>query len=193
MCGAALPSLRDDDRPARSGRRLHAFVHLCLCALLVARVSGDEVIDRVLAVVAGDLIMLSDVRAARDLGLVDPGAAPDPDRAVLLQLIDRALILNEVDRYAPPEPNADSVDRAIDTVRGRFASRQAFEAALSRVGLDEGQVRAVLRQNLRIRAYLDQRFVAETPERSRAIIDSWVAGLRGRAEIVDLYTPSSKP
>ena len=165
-----------------------------MCSLLVlTAVSGaaaDEIIDRVLAVVAGDLIMLSDVRAARDLGLVDPGEAPDPDRSVLLQLIDRSLILNEVDRYAPPEPNADAVARAIDTVRGRFVSRQAFEAALSRVGLDEGQLRAMVRQNLRIRAYLDQRFVAETPERSRAIIDSWVAGLRSRAEIVDLYTPS---
>jgi hypothetical protein len=165
------------------------LVILCLCAVLVARVSADEVIDRVLAVVAGDLIMLSDVRAARDLGLVDPGDAPDADRAVLLQLIDRSLILNEVDRYAPPEPNSDAVDRALDTVRGRFASRPAFESALTRVGLDEGQLRAMVRQNLRIRAYLDQRFVAETPERSRAIVDGWVAGLRSRAEIVDLYTP----
>lgn len=177
----------------RARRALCGVVHLCLCAFLATRVSADEVIDRVLAVVAGDLIMLSDVRAARDLGLVDPGDASDPDRAVLLQLIDRTLILNEVDRYAPPEPSADAVDRAVDTVRERFVSRAGFEAALTRVGLDDGQLRAMLRHNLRIRAYLDQRFVAETPERSQAIIEGWVAGLRSRAEIVDLYASPVRP
>jgi hypothetical protein len=62
-------------------------------------------------------------------------------------------------------------------------------AALARVGFDDKQLRAILRQNLRIRAYLDQRFASETPERGEAIIADWVAGLRSRATIVDLYTP----
>jgi hypothetical protein len=172
---------------SRMGQRL-------LCVAIVAawtRVGlADEVIDRVLAVVAGDVIMLSDVRAARDLQLVDPGTASDPDRAVLSQLIDRALILDEVDRYAPPEPSADAVDRAFNAVRAHFATTPAFTAALARVGLDERQLRATLRQNLRIRAYLDQRFAGETPERGEAIITAWVAGLRARATIVDLDAPA---
>lgn len=167
---------------------------LCATLMMVAAASlvADEIIDRVLAVVAGDVIMLSDVRAARDLGLVDAGPAADPDRAVLSQLIDRALILDEVERYAPPEPNADAVDRALSEVRARFPSERAFAAALARVGLDERQLRAMVRQNLRMRAYLDQRFAGETAERGEAIIAAWVAGLRGRAAIVDLYG-SSKP
>jgi hypothetical protein len=167
-----------------------------LCVILVAACAhaalADEVIDRVLAVVAGDVIMLSDLRAARDLGLVDPGAAADPDRAVLSQLIDRALILDEVDRYAPPEPSADAVESALNQVRARFASTPAFEAALVRVGLDDRQLRATLRQNLRIRAYLEQRFAGETQERGEAIIAAWVAGLRGRSTIVNLYTPAKQ-
>ena len=169
--------------------RGRALCALMLLTLACSRSFADEVIDRVLAVVAGDVIMLSDVRAARDLGLVDAGGAADPDRAVLSQLIDRALILDEVDRYAPPEPNQDAVDDAFNAVRARFASTSAFAAAIARVGLDERQLRATLRQNLRIRAYLAQRFAGETPERGEAIIAAWVAGLRGRATIVDLYTP----
>lgn len=42
-----------------------------------------ELIDRVLAVAAGEVITLSDVRAARELGRVDVGQAADPVRAVL--------------------------------------------------------------------------------------------------------------
>ncbi len=93
---------------------------------------ADEVIDRVLAVVAGDLIMQSDVRAARELGLVNAGDAADPDRAVLSQLIDRALILDEVERYAPPEPAPDAIDRAFRAVRARFASDDGFFQCASR-------------------------------------------------------------
>src|SRR5688572_16286271 len=74
-------------------------------------VLADEIIDRVLAVAAGNLIMLSDVNAARDLGLIVPGEAADPSREILSRLIDRALVLAEVDRYAPPEPEAAAVDR----------------------------------------------------------------------------------
>jgi hypothetical protein len=169
--------------------RAAALVALLLFTAALAHAAApDEVIDRVLAVVAGDLIMLSDVRAARELGLVTTTDAGDPDREVLSQLIDRALILDEVERYAPPEPSPQAIDRAFRAVRGRFAAADAFATALARVGFEEKQLRAILRQNLRIRAYLDQRFGGETPERGEAIIAAWVAGLRSRATIVDLYS-----
>ena len=58
--------------------------------------------------------------AARDLQLVPVGAAADPIRAVLTRLIDRELVLVEVDRYAPPEPGAEAVDAEVRGVRARF-------------------------------------------------------------------------
>ena len=79
-----------------------AVLALVFAPVLTRSARADEVIDRVLAVVAGDLIMQSDLRAARDLGLATAGDGVDPDRAILSQLIDRALILDEVERYAPP-------------------------------------------------------------------------------------------
>lgn len=168
-----------------------AVLTLVLTGLLTTLARADEVIDRVLAVVAGDLIMQSDLSAARDLGLVTVGDSGDPDRAILSQLVDRSLILDEVERYAPPEPSPEAIERAFRAVRARFPSDDAFAAALARVGFEEKQLRAILRQNLRIRAYLDQRFASETPERGEAIIAAWVAGLRGRATIVDLYSPAA--
>ena len=135
----------------------------CAVAAMPSSVAA-ETIDRVLSVAAGELIMLSDVTAARDLGLVGPDpTAPDPIRAVLAKLIDRELVLAEVERYAPAEPAAEAIDRELQIVRARFATRQAFDAALARSGIDENHLRETLRQNLRIRAYEDQRFTVPAP------------------------------
>src|SRR5262249_6331324 len=132
-------------------------------ALVASPAARAEVIDRVLAVAAGELIMLSDVTAARDLGLVK---VEGPDRSVgpiLSKLIDRELVLAEVDRYAPPEPSAEAVAAQLADVRAAFPSRATFDAVLARSGIDENRLRETLRQNLRIRAYEDQRFTVRPP------------------------------
>jgi hypothetical protein len=191
---------------------------------------AQEVIDRVLAVAAGHVIMLSDVAAARDFGLVTPAPAGDPIRDVLSRLIDRALVMAEVERYAPPEPDAATVDRALDVVRARFATKEHFVRALERVGMSDMHLREIVRGDLRIQAYLEQRFTvapptdeelgryyAERPEqfvrdgrlpplaeirqevlraaladRRRSLVTDWIADLRRRADVVDLYS-SERP
>ncbi len=163
-----------------------AFVGLAV-GVSSARAQSPELIDRVLAVAAGDVIMLSDVRAGQDFGLVDVAGAADPVRAALSQLIDRALILHEVDRYAPPEPSVDALEDAFTAVRARFSTAAAFDAAMARAGMNEERLRAIVRQNLRLEAYLGQRFAVDSPERRQTILDEWVAGLRRRADVVDLY------
>jgi hypothetical protein len=207
------------------GRRGSAIL-LSIAVLLLAAVAvSAEIIDRVLAVVSGDVILMSDVTAARALRLVSVEETGDPVRAVLSKLVDRELVLAEVDRYAPPEPDATAIDGEMDTVRSRFASPEAFEAVLSRSGLDEGHLRETLRQELRVRSYLEQRFTASSPseaeiqqyyrshqaeferagqpvplaavrpavvqavtsEMRQAMIADWIAGLRRRADINDLY------
>ena len=167
----------------------------CLFAVVVgagasrAVAAQGEVIDRVLAVAGGEVITLSDVRAARELGRVAAGTAADPVRAVLSQLTDRALVLAEVNRFAPPEPTVAARDEALDAVTARFASAAAFDTVLGRLGIDRSFVRELLREDLRIRAYLDQRFTADTPAEQRRLEDDWIAGLRRRSDVVDLYAP----
>ena len=165
------------------------IIKTLLIVVLLASPAAAEVIDRVLAVVAGQLIMLSDVTAVRDLGLVAAGPSPDPIRAVLSQLIDRELMLAEVDRYAPPEPETAEVDREAAAVRARFPTEKAFNDVLARSGFDAAHVREIVRQNLRLRAYLEQRFVAVDgdPQRRQKLIDDWVESLRRRSPVVNLY------
>ena len=174
-------------------RSISRFVSACLrgvCLLLLIAVPARaEIIDRVLAVVGGQLITLSDVTAARDLRLVPPEQTADPIRAILSKLIDRELVLAEVERYAPPEPTAEAVDVEVRRVRARFDSDAAFDAALTRSGMDEKHLRETLREDLRIRAYLDQRFSAASDRRDEAMAE-WLTGLRRRGDVIDLYLPT---
>jgi hypothetical protein len=168
------------------GRR--AVAGALFAVLLAAGAVRAETIDRVLAVAGGQLIMLSDVTAALDLGLVPDDGGADRTGAALARLIDRGVVLLEANRYAPPEPADDAVEREMALVRARFPSRQAFDGVLQRSGITEAHLRETIRENLRIRAYIAQRFAgAESESRRLTLIDEWVAGLRQRADIVDLY------
>ncbi|HEU4935568.1 MAG TPA: hypothetical protein VFT39_03875 [Vicinamibacterales bacterium] len=139
--------------------------------------SGAEIIDRILAVVDGAIIMQSDVTMAVRLGLVASASAPDPITVPLEALIERRLILEEVDRYAPPDPPDAQVDRQLDDIRARVGAR--FETILAESGISVDQLRRHVRDDLRIEAYLQQRFGTMQP----SAIRDWIAGLRRRANV----------
>ena len=172
------------------GKALRARGIVAALLLFAATVALAETIDRVLAVVAGQLIMLSDVNAVRELGIVNARVdSTDPTGEVLARLIDRELMLAEVDRYAPPEPDQVAIDRDVAVVRDRFPTEKAFNDALTRSGYDLTHVREIVRQNLRLRAYLDQRFATtDDQQRRQTMIDDWLAGLRRRTPAINMYS-----
>jgi hypothetical protein len=129
--------------------------------LTVVLSAHAQIIDRVLAVVDGSPITLSDVNAAVAFGLVTvPARQADGDRAALDAVIDRRLQLIEVNRYVPPEPTAAAIDARLAETRTRFASDDTFQAALKETGMSQADLRAALRDSLRIASYLAQRFRA---------------------------------
>jgi hypothetical protein len=137
------------------------LVFLVSCTLLAVPAARAEVIDRVLAVVGGELVMLSDAGAAVRFGLIEaPPGTGDPVREALDLLIDRQLQLFEVNRYLPPEPAPAAIDERMSAIRARFSGAEAFDAALRESGLSQAQLRARVRDNLRISSYRAQRFAA---------------------------------
>jgi len=150
-------------------------------ALYLALFAGAQWLDRIVAVVDGAPITQSDVAAAMQLGLV-PRAAGDPVSASIDALVERRLMLEEVDRYAPPDPPEAEITRRVEEIRLRAGAR--FNGVLAEVGLTEAQLRREMRDDLRIDAYLQQRFGTTQPSEERAqMIRDWVAGLRRRANI----------
>lgn len=147
----------------RRGRRRASQIIVLTTLLFVAAAragAARELIDRVLALVGDEVITLSDVSGAISIGFIEVEGVGDPTGAALGQLIEHTLMLVEVDRYSPPEPDAALVERRLAHLRGRFASGEAFATALAVAGLDEARLRGRVRDELRIQAYLDQRFTA---------------------------------
>jgi len=122
----------------------------------VAGVSAQKVIDRVVARVADRPVTLTDVRAARELGVVDAPAGSAGDSEALKKMIERQLALVELTRFPLPEPQAGSVDDEVARMTG-FAGPRLAEIKQAN-GIDDKRLRELARDTLRIRYYLDERF-----------------------------------
>lgn len=120
---------------------------------------GEVMLERTLAIVGGAVVTQTDVTLALDLGLVDGAAAVTP-AAALAALIDRWLMLGEVSRFAPAEPAAAAVEARLAAVRERMGEPAAVAERLSQAGRAPSFLAAWVRDDLRIAAYLDQRFAS---------------------------------
>jgi hypothetical protein len=148
---------------SRNTRRLSARAALVLLALLLAAFLRPatvraEIIDRLLAVAAGQIITQADVLGALEFGLVQPAPGGDlVDRSLDL-LIERELVLAEVERYQPPEPTRQEVADRLAAIRARFPTQEAYTTALATYGYAEQRLSDFARNDLRILRYLEQRF-----------------------------------
>ena len=141
-----------------------------LAILLASSVQASQTIDRLVAVVGGDPIFLSDLRQTEQLKLIDPEAplalvtamtGVPAGQMPLERLINRRLVLAEVTRYQQPGPPAADIDRALEIWSARFPDAAARDAAIdAAAGGSRAVVRAFLADSLRIERYLDQRFTA---------------------------------
>jgi hypothetical protein len=117
---------------------------------------AQQLLDRVVARVNGLAITLSDVRAATGVGVIESTQADVPGTLEIEQAIDRQLLLAEVARFGPPEPRAAAIDMRVAALKANAGSR--LSALMQSTGLDENRLRDMARDELRIEAYLDQRF-----------------------------------
>lgn len=119
-----------------------------------------KLIDRVVAVVDEDPILLSDVERAIGLGLVERHAGEGDEalrRRVLDQLIEQRLRVHEIGRFGFEEAPLAEVDRQVAALRARFPDAAAFAAELERLGLDESALRQLVARQLAVLAYVEER------------------------------------
>ena len=132
-----------------------------LCLLLALWVvncglGAQQLIDRVLARVGVKAVTMTDVRAAVALGLVETGPGEDTQTMALERTIERRLVLDEVARFSPPEPTAETVAEEVAAMKSRAGP--GLEDLLRTTGLDEPRLHQLARETIRIRAYIAQRF-----------------------------------
>ena len=132
---------------------------LLVAALAVSSgwLSAQEVIDRIVARIDNDVILLSDVRALGRYQQFLDGKA-ESDAQILDRLIDQWIVRTEADASHFPHPSEADLDRALARVRNTFASEQEYEARRKQAGLTEQDVRAMVSSQLYLSNYLDSRF-----------------------------------
>ena len=184
-------------------RRRGAVVRLC--ALAVALVaSGDwrpvrgaapppaagQLLDRIVAVVEGQVILLSDVRLFLDAGLVEASAAADPIPPALGRLIERRLMLEQAARYVLEDPAPGEVDARVRRIERRVGGPDALDAVLAASGYAPQDLEQVVEDDLRIDRYLTRRFPPpaaaseEAAAARQALIDDWLASLQVRGAVI---------
>jgi hypothetical protein len=154
-------------------------VGLLVAWVMASPLTAQVPIDGVLLKIGSDVITSSDVRQARQLNLVEaPGGS---DQAYVDALANRRLMLEELKRNPPAEPAPAAVDARQQRWVATLGPGVDLGALLSRAGMTMASARSWWRDDLRISAYLDQRFPASN-DRERAIA-AWVADLRQRVGI----------
>ena len=127
-------------------------------AAWVPLVQGQELLDRVVAQVNGDSITLSEVRVAVRLALIEVPSDVDPVSAAVRALINRHLMVIEVDRFPPIEPELYILEREVERLRTTVGNSLDVEEFIRLNGLTGTEIYELARENLRIQAYLNQRF-----------------------------------
>ena len=146
-----------------------------------------------MAVVLQQPIMLSDVNAALSLQLVQvPAGSADPRAVVLDRLIERTLMLGEVERYQPPEPRRPRSSARAREIAGARRIGDAVSRIMAATGMTPERLRQYVRDDLRSTTYLNQRFGASSQPSDAEVLavlsrtpggvhDRWTApAVRGR-------------
>lgn len=144
--------MRSDRVPAA----IRAFAIL-LAALPAAAQPEEAPVDRVVAIVDGEPITLSETF---EFIALNPRRNPPPTPAEALEtLIEARLMEREALRYPLEPPTGPELDEALRQLRDGFDSAEAYGRTLERLGIREDYLRKRLRESLIVERYLARRFV----------------------------------
>lgn len=163
------------------GRATHYLIAGILLILGAPITSAQEVIDRIVARVDTDIILLSEVRALARYQIFVDGKA-EPDAEILDRLIDQWIVRNEAKAALFPQPSDDDVKRSLERLKRSFSSPEEFEERRRQSGLTDEDVERMLRAQLYLSNYLDSRFRASIQIDEKDIEEFYKTRIIPRAE-----------
>lgn len=133
-----------------------------LFAMLVAIAAGgilgaQELLDRIVARVENDIILLSDIQALSRYQQLVEGKSETPEQ-ILDRLIDQWIVQTEAEVAHFPHPSDADIDRGLSRLQKSFASTEEYEARKKETGLDDSEIRRIIGTQLHLSGYLDSRF-----------------------------------
>jgi hypothetical protein len=160
-----------------------------LTAVAVPRLAAQEIIDRIVARVENDIILLSEVRAlGRYQELVD--GKSESDVQILDRLIDQWIVRSEADTAQFPHPSDEDIARGVERVEKSFTSPEEYAARKKQVGLTDAEVRNLVAAQLYLSNYLDSRFRPSAQVGAKDIEDFYQKAVVPRAQARGQAPPS---
>ncbi len=132
------------------------WIALAVSAAPVAAQTG-RVVDRIVARIEGDILLLSQVRELGAFQQLIEGRAESDDR-LLAELIEQWMVQTEATVSHFPQPAQLEVDRELARLAAQFASPEAYAAKLHELGLSAAQARQLLARQIYVERYLDYKF-----------------------------------
>ena len=144
-------------------------------------VRGQEVVDRIVARVENDIILLSDVRELEEYQELVNGKS-ESKSAIVDRLIDQWIVRSEAQLSHFPEPKGEEIDREVSRVVKSLASPEEYEARKKQSGLKDAEVRKIVTAQLYLNSYLDSRFRPSAQIDEKAIEDFYQSAVIPRAK-----------
>ena len=135
---------------------MRKLLALFLIALPVAAVT----VDRIAAVIDRQVLTVSEVAQMVEIRFFPRTSQSEDDhrRDVLDALIAQALRYRDVERFGAQDIPLDTIEARVLEMQRRFASEAEFVAALARAELTLDEVRALVKRQLQVEAYVQERF-----------------------------------
>jgi len=165
----------------RGASQIRRIFFLAVVFLFGFSLGAQELIDRVVARIENDVILLSDVRLLSHYQLLVEGKT-ESELEILDRLIDQWIVRSEANIARTPQPSDADIDRAVQRLVQGFSSQQDFEARRKLAGLTEVDVRRITADQLFLNSYLDSRFRPTVQVSEQAIQDFYKNSLLPRAQ-----------
>src|SRR5207247_10503299 len=123
-------------------------------SLLLALPAWAVTVDRVAARIDQQVLTVSEINqmvAIRFFPTNDP-------HDILEALIAQALRFRDVERFGAQDIPKDSIETRLQDIQRRFASPAEFTAAVEHAELTLDEVRALVKRELQVEAYIQERF-----------------------------------
>jgi len=160
---------------------LTSLAAVAILLVVTPWLGAQQVLDRIVARIENDIILLSDVRElSRYQQFVDSKA--ESDKEILDRLIDQWIVRNEAKAALFPQPSEEDIDRSLRRLKRSFSSPEAFEERKKQSGLTDEDILYMLKSQLYLSDYLDTRFRPSIQIDEPAIEDYYKTRVVPRAE-----------
>lgn len=134
----------------------------CLMAL-ASCLAAQEVVDRIVARVDTDIILLSDIQELERYQTFVDGKS-ESESQILDRLIDQWIVRNEAKAALFPQPSSEEVQRSLERLKRSFSTPEAFADREKVTGLTDEDITRMLTRQLYLSSYLDSRFRASVQQ-----------------------------